>query len=96
MISARKMVEGTEVLPVDGTAAPGNSGGPVLNENGEVIGILTMGTSENINYLRPSNDVKDMLSRNGVENKLGMIDDNFAKGLAMYRQSHFSEAIEIF
>ncbi|MCG9479289.1 MAG: trypsin-like peptidase domain-containing protein [Actinomycetia bacterium] len=96
MISARKMLEGTEVLQVDGTAAPGNSGGPVLNENGEVIGILTMGSSENINYLRPSNDVKDLLSRNGVENKLGMVDDNFDKGLAMYRQSHYSEAMKYF
>jgi len=79
IISARKMVSGTEVLQIDGTAAPGNSGGPVLNEQGEVIGILTMAISgENINYLRPSNDIKEMLSRNGVENKLGMVDENFA------------------
>ncbi len=96
IISARKMVAGTEVLQVDGTAAPGNSGGPVLNEKGEVVGILTMGTSENINYLRPSNDIMEMLNRNGVENKLGMVDNNFAKGLAMYRQSHYAEAINFF
>lgn len=96
MISAKKMLEGTEVLQVDGTAAAGNSGGPVLNEKGEVIGILTMGTSENINYLRPSNDIKEMLNRNGVVNKLGQVDENFAKGLAMYRQSHYAEAMKYF
>ncbi|MGM0365090.1 MAG: trypsin-like peptidase domain-containing protein [Actinomycetota bacterium] len=95
IVSARKMVSGTEVLQVDGTAAPGNSGGPVLSEQGEVIGILTMGL-ENINYLRPSNDIKEMMNRNGVENKLGMVDENFANGLAMYRQSHYSEAIKLF
>jgi V8-like Glu-specific endopeptidase len=95
IISARKMLEGTELLQVDGTAAFGNSGGPVLSENGEVIGILTMGT-EGINYLRPSNDIKEMLNRNGVENKLGMVDDNFASGLAMYRQSHYSEGMKYF
>lgn len=97
IISARKMVSGTEVLQIDGTAAPGNSGGPVLNEDGEAIGILTMAISgENINYLRPSNDIKEMLARNGVENKLGITDENFAKGLAMYRQSHYTEAIKYF
>ena len=96
VISARKMVSGTELLQVDGTAAPGNSGGPVLNEQGEVIGILTMGTSENINYLRPSTDILEMLNRNGVQNRLGMVDINFANGLAMYRQSHFTEAIKYF
>ncbi|MGM0368322.1 MAG: trypsin-like peptidase domain-containing protein [Actinomycetota bacterium] len=97
IISARKMVGGTEVLQVDGTAAPGNSGGPVLNAEGEVIGILTMAISgENINFLRPSNDIKEMLNRNGVENKLGMVDENFATGLAMYRQKHYSEAIKYF
>ncbi len=97
IISARKMVSGTEVLQIDGTAAPGNSGGPVLNDKGEVIGILTMAISgENINFLRPSNDVKEMLNRNGVENKLGMVDENFANGLAMYRQKHYAEAIKLF
>lgn len=97
IISARKMVSGTEVLQIDGTAAPGNSGGPVLNEQGEVIGILTMSISgENINYLRPSSDIKEMMGRNGVENKLGIVDENFYRGLAMYRQSHHTEAIEYF
>ena len=96
IISARKMVGGTEVLQVDMTAAPGNSGSPVLNENGEIIGMLTMGSSENINFLRPSNDIKEMLNKNGVTNKLGMLDEEFEKGMVMFRGKHYSLAINNF
>jgi len=96
IVSARKMVGGTEVLQVDMTAAPGNSGSPVLNENGEVIGMLTMGSSENVNFLRPSNDIKEMLNKNGVTNKLGMLDEEFEKGMVMFRGKHYSLAINNF
>jgi len=95
-ISARKMVEGTEVLQVDMTAAPGNSGSPVLNEDGEVIGMLTMGTTESVNFLRISNDIKGMLNKNGVTNELGTVDEEFKEGLVMYRLKHYSKAIEHF
>jgi V8-like Glu-specific endopeptidase len=92
-ISGRVMYQGNEVLQVQGDARPGNSGGPVLGKNGTIIGILTMGTDNTNNYLRPANDVKSML---GVENKLGQVDQEWRTGLAMYRQSHFSEAIKHF
>ncbi len=95
-VSARKMVAGTEVLQVDMTAAPGNSGSPVLNIDGEAIGMLTMGSSESVNFLRPSSDIREMLNRNGVENKLGILDEEFKEGLAMFRQEHYSEAIKNF
>jgi len=55
-----------------------------------------MGTDETNNYLRPSNDVKEMLSRNGVTNKLGIVDEEFKNGLVMYRLKHYSKAIEHF
>ncbi len=40
-----------------------------------------MGTDYSNNYLRPSNDVKEMLSKNGVTNTLGMVDEEFKQGL---------------
>lgn len=96
IVSARKMVGGTEVLQVDMTAAPGNSGSPVLNESGEAIGMLTMGSSENVNFLRPSNDIKEILNKNGVTNKLGMLDEEFEEGIVMFRGKHYSLAINNF
>jgi len=95
-ISSRLMLAGTEVLQIQGDARPGNSGGPVMSTKGEVVGIITMGTDETNNYLRPSNDVKEMLNRNGVTNKLGMVDEEFKQGLVMYRLKHYSEAIKHF
>jgi len=95
-ISSRLMLAGAEVLQIQGDARPGNSGGPVMSTKGEVVGIITMGTDETNNYLRPSNDVKEMLNRNGVINKLGMIDEEFKQGLVMYRLKHYSEAIKHF
>ncbi|MCL4415375.1 MAG: trypsin-like peptidase domain-containing protein [Actinobacteria bacterium] len=89
-ISGKVMYHGTEVLQVQGDARPGNSGGPVLGKEGTVIGILTMGTDDTNNYLRPANDVKLLL---GVENKLGQVDNEWRTGLAMFKQNHFSEAI---
>ncbi len=95
-LSGKIMLSGTEVMQIQGSAREGNSGGPVLNDNGEVIGILTMGTDYTNNYLRPSNDVKEMLSRNGVTNALGMVDEEFRQGLVNYRLKHYSKAIEHF
>jgi hypothetical protein len=89
-ISGKVMYKGTEVLQIQGDARPGNSGGPVLGKEGTVIGILTMGTDDTNNYLRPANDVKLLL---GVENKLGQVDNEWRTGLAMFKQNHFSEAI---
>ncbi|MBN1298527.1 MAG: trypsin-like peptidase domain-containing protein, partial [Actinobacteria bacterium] len=67
-VSGKIMLGGTEVLQIQGDARSGNSGGPVLNPNGMVIGMLTMGTDETNNYLRPSSDLKLMINKNGVEN----------------------------
>ncbi|MBM3704922.1 MAG: trypsin-like serine protease [Actinobacteria bacterium] len=90
------MLGGTEVLQVQGDARPGNSGGPVLNATGAVIGMLTMGTDETNNYLRPANDIKEILNRNGVQNALGVVDEEFKQGIIQYRMGNYQEAINHF
>jgi S1-C subfamily serine protease len=96
-VSGKIMLNGTEVLQIQGDARPGNSGGPVLSSNnGTVIGMLTMGTDETNNYLRPANDIKEMLNRNGVQNTLGMVDEEFRQGLINYRMGNYQEAIDNF
>jgi serine protease Do len=60
-------------IQTDASINPGNSGGPLLNMNGEVVGINTMiysrsGGSEGVGFSIPSNmarKVKDQLLRNG-------------------------------
>jgi S1-C subfamily serine protease len=96
-VSGKIMLNGTEVLQIQGDARPGNSGGPVLSSNnGTVMGMLTNGTDETNNYLRPANDMKEMLNRNGVQNTLGMVDEEFKQGLINYRIGNYQEAIDNF
>jgi len=96
-VSGKIMLAGTEVLQIQGNSRPGNSGGPVLGSgSGMVIGMLTMGTDETNNYLRPSSDLLVMLNRNGVENKLGMVDNEFKNGVINYRMGNYQEAINNF
>ena len=51
IISARRVIDGTQVLQLDAAAAPGSSGGPVVADNGCVVGVLTAGIpSEDFNF----------------------------------------------
>ncbi|MFQ5763163.1 MAG: S1C family serine protease, partial [Candidatus Bathyarchaeia archaeon] len=46
------------VVQIDAAVNPGNSGGPLLNAKGEVVGITTAGVGINLNFAIPSNTVK--------------------------------------
>lgn len=54
---------GGACLAMEGTAEGGNSGGPVLNDQGMLIGILTAGTDETLAAAAPAKNVKALLSR---------------------------------
>lgn len=92
-VSGKQIVGGTEWIQIQGDARPGNSGGPVLDKKGDVIGIVSAGTDATNVYLRPSNDIKSFLN---VENKLGLVDEQWRIGLACFRLQHYSEAIKRF
>lgn len=55
--------EGSRVIQTDAAANPGNSGGPLLNEKGEAIGILSFKATgaENLNFVIPINYARGML-----------------------------------
>lgn len=54
----------TDLFQTDAAINPGNSGGPLVNINGEVIGINTAlaGGANNIGFAIPINDVKGLIS----------------------------------
>jgi serine protease Do len=54
----------TNLFQTDAAINPGNSGGPLVNMNGEVVGINTAvaGNAQNIGFSIPVNDVKTQIS----------------------------------
>ena len=67
LISARRVIEGRKMIQMSTPVSPGNSGGPLFNSRGEVVGITTaifMGGShlaQNLNLAMPINDLRAML-----------------------------------
>jgi len=56
--------ETTWTMQIDVAIAQGNSGGPLVNENGEVIGVLVAGVqnAEGMNYAIPVDMAKEFLA----------------------------------
>ena len=42
-----------KVIQTDAAANPGNSGGPALDKQGHVVGVLVAGGGENMNFAIP-------------------------------------------
>ncbi len=109
IISAlRKMPDGSPVLQTDAALTHGNSGGPVLNAQGEAIGISTFVTwgwdpalgeykeLAGFNFLVPSNIAADLLREINVENKHGLTDEHYRRAMVYYYAERYAEALEEF
>jgi len=85
----RALEEGYKVIQTDATANHGNSGGPMLNEHGEVVGVVTFkigeGKADNLNFAVPINYVRgllsstDSLSLADLQGRVGTAVDLFSK-----------------
>jgi hypothetical protein len=66
LVAAERMVDGTRIIQISVPLSPGSSGGPVMTEQGEVIGLVVSGIvggdSQNLNFALPINYVRGQLS----------------------------------
>ncbi len=66
-ISARRMLQGKRMIQMSTPVSPGNSGGPLFNIRGEVIGVSTgvyhghSMLAQNLNLAMPINDLRAMI-----------------------------------
>ena len=65
IVSARRQFDGYEYFQTDAALNPGNSGGPLLNANGEVIGVITYGiaATEGISFALTVDELHSRLAR---------------------------------
>jgi len=103
-ISAKKQASsGAPILQTSTAATHGNSGGPVLNDSNEVIGLLTFrGDTVNgqevsgFSFIVPSNTVMEYVKSAGTTNDLGPTDTVYREGLDNYWNQYYSSAIPKF
>ena len=103
-ISARKQAaSGAPILQTSAPATHGNSGGPVLNDANEVVGLLTF-RGDTVNgqevsgfaFVVPSNTVMEYVKSAGASNEEGSTDRLFKEGLTYYWDQYYSSAIPKF
>src|SRR5687767_15031802 len=103
-ISARKAAaSGAPILQTSTPATHGNSGGPVLNDANEVVGLLTF-RGDTVNgqevsgfaFIVPSNTVMEYVKSAGSSNDEGPTDKAFREGLELYWGQYYSSAIPKF
>jgi S1-C subfamily serine protease len=103
-ISAKKTAtSGAPILQTSTAATHGNSGGPVLNDANEVVGLLTFrGDTVNgqevsgFSFIVPSNTVMEYVKSAGATNEPGATDNAYHEGLDLYWQQYYSSAIPKF
>ncbi|HKR58884.1 MAG TPA: trypsin-like peptidase domain-containing protein [Pyrinomonadaceae bacterium] len=103
-VSARKKsASGAPILQISAPATHGNSGGPVITDAMEVIGLLTFGGDRvngqeisGFDFVVPSSTVMEFIKAAGVANEQSHADKAYREGLELYWDDHYSSAIPKF
>jgi hypothetical protein len=101
--TSKKTDQGSPVIQINAAATHGNSGGPVINEKGQIIGLLTFrGDTVNgqevqgFNFAVPVNTVKEFVNQAGVRNTQSETDKLYQEGLELYWGGYYKHALEKF
>jgi S1-C subfamily serine protease len=104
-VSATKFAESKEfkVYQTDAKISQGSSGGPMFNDRGEAIGIITFQTGElsrragdNFAFAIPISLAESVLNKHSISPSTGTFRGFFMQGLASYYKGKCEEAITAF
>ena len=97
--SVKEDLSGKVVLQTDASIDYGNSGGPAFNNLGQVVGIATFAVESktgNFNFLRDVMELKELMTKNKIDNKLDKLTNSWREGLNSFRNQRFGEALKYF
>lgn len=99
----KKSAQGAPVLQISAPATHGNSGGPVIKEDGTIVGLLTFrGNTVNgqevqgFNFVVPSDTIKEFIAQSGAVNEPGEVDRLYKEGLELYWGGYYKDALKKF
>lgn len=104
IISARKeMAGGWNVLQTDAAIHGGNSGGPLFNENGEVVGINTFIMRDDVtgsqvagmNFAIPISIAKQFLNEINITPAESKFTTQFKQAYSLFQEQKYNESLEI-
>jgi hypothetical protein len=98
-ISARRSLDGKPYYEISAAASQGMSGGPLVDMDGRVLGLVTAapaGETQSFNLATASTSALELLRGNGITPGPGAIDRNFNAGLTHYFDGDYAEAVEFF
>jgi S1-C subfamily serine protease len=102
LVSAKKnMKDGWEVLQIDAAITHGNSGGPVMNDKGEVIGLATFGSIDEqrkqevqgMNFIVPATIVDEFLNKADIKPQMSDISLAYEEAMSLFDKSRFKKAL---
>jgi LPXTG-motif cell wall-anchored protein len=82
--SLKVLREGNTLIQISAAIAAGNSGGPVINDAGEVIGMATLGAEPGFNFAVPTSTVNEFIRDAGVAPASGLFDQYWSEALDHY------------
>ena len=102
LVSAKKnMKDGWEVLQIDAAITHGNSGGPVMNDKGEVIGLATFGSIDQqrkqevqgMNFIVPATIVEEFIDKADIKPEMSDISLAYEDAMNLFDKSRFKKAL---
>jgi serine protease Do len=95
--------EGMPVFQTQAPASPGNSGGPVLNDTADVVGMLVASAVgddgvalEGQEFVIPVSVVEEMLADNEVEPEQGKTTKAYSEAIDEFYVKHYKAALPLF
>lgn len=92
--TTKPMQSGWRALEMTYSTGPGNSGGPVLDQQGNVIGVHVGGATKeaNLKLAVPINVAKEFLKQAGIQPDPGPLTRQWVEGMQLFGSGRYTEA----